>query len=207
MKNKIDLNTWKRKDHYKHFIQLDDPFFGITTHIDCSICYKKTKAEKRSFFLTYLYHSLRAVNEIEAFRLRIENNEVYLYDIINAGPTISREDRSFGFALIRYKKDFEKYYNTALQEIERVKQQKGLIYAEGEENIIHYTTIPWIRFTSVRQPAMYSNKDSSPKIAFGKLFTENGKTMMPVSIHAHHGLMDAWHISRHLELFQKYLSE
>ncbi len=207
MKKKINLNSWKRKDHFDHFNKLDDPFFGITTNIDCSYCFKKSKAANKSFFLTYLYHSLRAVNEVDGFKLRIEYDKVYQYDVVHAGPTIFREDKTFGFAFIRFYHDFNKYYEEALQEIKRVQKQKGLIYADGEDNIIHYTTIPWIKFTSVRQPALFKNKDSSPKIAFGKLFTENGRTMMPISIDVHHGLMDAWHISMYLELFRKYLDQ
>ena len=30
----IDINTWKRKQHYHHFRTLKDPFFGIVFSVD-----------------------------------------------------------------------------------------------------------------------------------------------------------------------------
>ncbi|MEM8967889.1 MAG: CatA-like O-acetyltransferase, partial [Bacteroidota bacterium] len=44
-------------------------------------------------------------------------------------------------------------------------------------------------------------------ISFGKMTTANGKQIMPVSIHVHHALMDGFHVSQHLELFQKLLNQ
>jgi chloramphenicol O-acetyltransferase type A len=34
MKQKIDLATWNRKEHFEFFSTFEEPFFGITTPID-----------------------------------------------------------------------------------------------------------------------------------------------------------------------------
>ncbi|MCF8234353.1 MAG: chloramphenicol acetyltransferase [Bacteroidales bacterium] len=206
MKRKIEQENWIRKDHYEHFKQMDDPFFGITTNVDCTGAYRKSKEEGISFFLSYLYYSLKAVNGVEEFKTRIMDNKVFLFDKVHAGPTVFREDKTYGHALILYDEDVDKFMREARKEIARVQAQKGLVYTEQLENVIHYTTLPWIRFTGIRQPVVFGGKDSVPKIAFGKLFREGGRMMMPVSIHGHHGLMDGWHVNRHLELFEGYLN-
>ena len=37
MKQKIDLSTWNRKEHFEFFCTFEEPFFGITTQIDMTI--------------------------------------------------------------------------------------------------------------------------------------------------------------------------
>ena len=35
----IDIATWNRREHFKHFSAFDDPFFGVTVHVDCRFIY------------------------------------------------------------------------------------------------------------------------------------------------------------------------
>ena len=37
----IDLATWNRKEHFEHFSAFDDPFFGVTVHVDCTRSYEE----------------------------------------------------------------------------------------------------------------------------------------------------------------------
>lgn len=205
MKKQIEIENWVRKDHFKFFSQFEEPFFGITVSVDCTRAYYYCKSNSHSFFLYYLYQSLRAVNEIENFRYRIINGEVYEYEEINASPTINRADGTFGFSYIPWKPDFETFIVSANLEIEKVRAEKGLIPALSGENVIHYSSIPWLKFTSITHARAFSYPDSIPKITFGKASVDNGKMEMPVSISGHHGLMDGYHVALYVEKFQKYL--
>jgi chloramphenicol O-acetyltransferase type A len=51
-------------------------------------------------FLYSLYLTLKAVNQTEAFKYRIEGDELYLYGVIDASSTIDRSDGTFGFSHI-----------------------------------------------------------------------------------------------------------
>ncbi|HEY1199969.1 MAG TPA: CatA-like O-acetyltransferase, partial [Niastella sp.] len=95
MKTAIDISTWPRKDHYEFFTQFTEPFFGITASIDCTVAYQNAKDQKLSFYLYYLYQALKAANSIENFRYRIVDKKVYLYDVVNASPTVNRPDNTF----------------------------------------------------------------------------------------------------------------
>ena len=33
----IDIATWNRREHYEHFSAFDDPFFGVTVNVDCTL--------------------------------------------------------------------------------------------------------------------------------------------------------------------------
>ena len=44
--------------------------------------------------------------------------------------------------------------------------------------------------------------DSCPKISFGKITEENNIKSMPVSVHAHHGLVEGFHVGQFFKSFQ-----
>ncbi|MEM7106251.1 MAG: chloramphenicol acetyltransferase [Bacteroidota bacterium] len=203
---KLDIDNWKRKDHYNFFRHFDEPFFGVCVDVDCTSAYRRAKELGVSFFLYYLHKSIVAVNQTEAFRYRInEEDEILVYDTVEASPTINRPDGTFGYGYFSYDEDFDAFRQNAATEIEKVRNATGLIPAVSGENVIHYSSIPWINFKSISHARSFSHKDSIPKISFGKLHDDNGQLMMPVSIHVHHGLMDGYDVGKHLDLFQKLL--
>ncbi|MCX8534036.1 chloramphenicol acetyltransferase [Chryseobacterium luquanense] len=207
MKQLIKLDDWKRKEHFLFFSKFEETFFGVTITIDCTFAYQQAKAKGNSFFLYYLYRSLKAANTIENFRYRIINNEVYLFDQINASATINRPDETFGFSYMDYDKNEELFYQNAKEEITRVQQSKGLITAGSGENVIHFSAVPWLDFTSLSHARNFTFPDSCPKISFGKITENSGKKLMSVSIHGHHGLMDGFHIGLFAEKFQELMNE
>jgi chloramphenicol O-acetyltransferase type A len=207
MKQKLDIGHWVRKDHYHFFQQFEEPFFGVCINIDCTNAYSIARKSGISFFLYYLYQSLKAANAIEPFKYRIINDEVFVFDTVHASPTINRPDGTFGFSYIDYHPSFEAFIIAAKKEMDWVQNSKGLVPAVSGENVIHYSSIPWIHFTALSHARSFSFKDSSPKISFGKMTEENGKRTMPVSIHVHHALMDGFHVGQFIDLFQQLMNE
>ena len=49
MKRVINLDNWNRKEHFKFFSALDDPFWGITTTVDFTSVYQQSKNMEVSF--------------------------------------------------------------------------------------------------------------------------------------------------------------
>lgn len=206
MKHFLNIDQWERKDQFFFFKQFDEPFFGITVEVDVTKAYANAKAQGISFFLYYLYQSLKAANAVEHFRYRIDGDQVIVYDTVHASPTINRPDGTFGFSYIDYHADFPKFLEEASKEVVRVQASTGLVPANSNENVIHYSSIPWIKFTSLSHARSFSFKESIPKISFGKMTEEHSKRTMPMSVHAHHSLMDGYHASQYIDLFQEYLN-
>lgn len=201
----LDLPSWNRREHYQFFSQFDFPYFDICTTVDCTVAYKKAKDDGLSFFSLYLYYSLFAANETAAFRYRVRNNEVVVYDEVHASPTISRQDGTFGFAYIDFSRNRERFFQNTATAIEQTRQQTGLEPAVSGENVIHYSVLPWISFTSISHARHTAFKDSIPKITFGKLTETATAFRMPVSVSVHHGLMDGWQVSQYIDRFQELL--
>lgn len=203
----INIEKWERKEHYLFFSRFDEPFFGVTITVDCTIAYQQAKQKGISFFLYYLFRSLKAANEIENFRYREIDKQVYLFEKTNASPTIKRANGSFGFAYIDYETDEHLFYKKALEEIQRVQVINDLHPAVSCENVIHFSALPWLDFMSVSHARNFSVPDSSPKISFGKITENNSIRTMPISIHVHHGLMDGYHVGLFADKFQQLMNE
>ncbi|TDE06036.1 chloramphenicol acetyltransferase [Flavobacterium sandaracinum] len=209
MRTLLDLENWNRKEHFEFFKQFEEPFFGATVEIDCTKAYASAKILKTSFFSYYLYHTLRAANTIESFRYRIADDQIYVCDQINASATIGREDGSFGFSLMEYNSDFLVFAASSTKEIERIQTTTGLFTRNfADDNVIHFSAIPWLDFSSLSHARSYTFPDSCPKISFGKMkIADNGKRTMAMSVHVHHALMDGFHVGQFVDCFQELMNQ
>ncbi len=190
----IDLTHWYRKDTYRFFLPYEDPYFNITTNIEVTTRYQQCKEEESPFFLNLLFDMLVVVNQIDAFRLRIVEGELRLYETIHTGSTVLQPDNTFNFCYFDFQEDRATFIATGKERLAQLKSQKPVNAKDYFYNTIHSSVVPWIRFTSVK----HARKDSKgtngiPKITFGKYFEEGDKKMLPVSVAAHHSLMDGYH--------------
>ncbi|WP_394750550.1 CatA-like O-acetyltransferase [Spongiimicrobium salis] len=206
MRKELDIAQWERKEHFEFFGTFEEPFFGVTVDIEVTKAYSYSKKNGYSFFQYYLYCSLMAANKVTPFRYRIQNNRVWIYDQVHASATINRPNGTFGFSYIDFSEDFSEFQKNVNKEITRVRNSTGLAPAVSGENVIHYSSLPWIKFTAISHARSFSFKDSCPKISFGMLQEEDGKRKMPVSIHVHHALMDGYHVGQFITAFQEFLN-
>ncbi len=209
MERILDIENWNRKEHFRFFSEMDEPFFGIVSEIDCTDAYSFCKQNKIPFFLFYLHKAIIAVNQIEEFRYRIRDNEIVILDTIHVTSTVSRADNTFAFSFIPFTSSFREFTESAQVEIDSIKNSAGLRLSEntGRMDVIHFSAVPWISFTGVSHARNFKITDSVPKITFGKYFQRNGRLIMAVSINAHHGLMDGFHAGKYLQLFEQLIND
>jgi chloramphenicol O-acetyltransferase type A len=207
LKKTIDVINWARKEHFEFFNTFDEPFFGITSEVDCTRLYQKAKEQQQSFFIHYLYACTKALNLVDELHYRVEDGTVVRYEDIHVSSTVGRKDGSFGFTFVHFTEDFDAFYKETIQEIEAVENSKGLRFNENAQRIdtIHFSPLPWINFTSIQHARNFQFPDSVPKICVGKFTTKNNYKIIPVSLHAHHGLADGYHAGLFFEKLQELM--
>jgi chloramphenicol O-acetyltransferase type A len=205
MKQKLNLDTWARKEHFNFFKQFDEPFYGVTVKMDCTAAYKFAKEKGSSFFLYKMHRALAAANTIEPFKLRLEEGEVYVYDRIDSGSTIARENGTFGFGYFLFTTLFDEFIAAGNKEVESVRSKDTLVRS-SVNNIIRFSSLPWIDFTSISHASMFGTQDSCPRISFGKMTLDGDKRSLPVSIHVNHALVDGLHVGQFIDRFQDLLN-
>lgn len=206
MRKKIDVSRWKRREIFSFFKDYEEPYYGITVELDCTGAYEFAKEKGISFFLYYLYLTLKAVNQTEAFKYRIEGDELYLYDVINGSATIDRDDGTFGFSHILYFEELDLFLEKATEELIDVRTSNRLIRTGIGENVIHFSALPWIGFTHVSHPRRYDRRDSIPKITIGKLKRMGDRKEIPVSVHVNHAVADGLHVGMFFETLKDLFS-
>ncbi|WP_116107841.1 chloramphenicol acetyltransferase [Lewinella sp. IMCC34191] len=201
----LDIDRWNRRNHFAFFRQFEEPFFGLTVRVDCTDAYARARERGQSFFLTYLHAVMCAVNEVEAFRYRIRGEQVVIHDSIHASATINRDDGTFDFSLIPFEPDFEAFTLGARREIDRIAATTGLNPGVAGDDVIHFSAVPWLDFSSLSHARQYRHPDSCPKISVGKMTRREGRMGMPVSVHGHHALMDGREVGAFFECLERYM--
>ncbi|WP_375416982.1 CatA-like O-acetyltransferase [uncultured Hymenobacter sp.] len=207
MKHRLDLAHWNRREHFEFFTAFDEPFFGLVAPIDCTRAQAEAKRLGISFFLYYLYHCLQAANQVEAFRYRIADGQVDCYDRIHASATIGRADHTFGFSFIEQHDEQADFTRAATAEIAAVQASEGLrlTATTARPDVIHFSALPWVRFTGLTHSRSFGSADSAPKISVGQLYSEGAARLMPVAVNVHHALADGYHVGQFLAAFQERL--
>ncbi len=205
----LDLSRWPRRPHFELFRTYDSPFFNICADVDVTGLHSFVKgSEGISFFLASLYLSLRAVNENEAFRLRIRGDQILVHDTVHAGSTVLLDDDTFAFVYFDFSNDFDRFQRDASEAIRLCSESSDALNPRDDrDDLIHYSVIPWISFAGLKHARKWNHEDSTPKIVFGKFRPQGERIVMPVSVEVHHGLMDGIHVGAYFSRFEAYLQE
>ena len=204
----VDLDTWKRKDHYLWFRKYERPFFSVTVDVDVTGVWNRSRRPRTpSFFLSSLFLMLKAANEVEAFKLRLRPRGVWRHDRVAVGPTIMRRDETFGFVRLEPASTLRQFAADGNAAIARVAAHEGLSSPKNAgDDIVFHSVLPWIRFTSFTN-ALPDKIDSIPRIVFGRCTRERRRMKMPVAVEVHHALVDGLDVARFLDRFAAHLYE
>jgi chloramphenicol O-acetyltransferase type A len=201
----IDLDTWERRPLYELFSSFAEPFHGVCLRVDCTEAFRYAKDSKLSVFLTLLHRSLVAAHQVENFMTRIVDGAVWRYTTIHGGSAVGRSNGTIGFGHYLYQPELIPFVRAASLELERVKSRDDLERYPGQ-NLIRFSVLPWLDFTSISHATNLATQDSAPKITFGKITEAHGRHTMPVSIHVHHALVDGLHVAQFVEHLEHYLA-
>ena len=206
MLKSIDMTTWKRREQFHFFKEFDNPFFNICADVDVTRLLTFTRTHELSFSVAALFLSTKAANHIEEFRCRIRDAGVLVHDVIHAGSTVLLPDETFGFCYFHFSENFPTFHRDATAKLQAfVRTENKFDPHDERDDLVHYSIIPWISFSSFAHARRRRRTDSIPKIVFGKYQEVGGATRMPVSVEVHHALADGLHVGKFYALFQEYL--
>ena len=206
----IDLENWKRKEHYKFFHRMDYSQFNICMDIDVSNFIKFTKQNGLSFYYSMIYASTTVINQIENFKYRIHDNNVVLHDKINplfTDMSKNGQDDLFKLIFVELNDDIYEFEKNAKETNKNQRAYLELDKLNGRDDLIYITCIPWISFTHVSHPISLNKNDSIPRISWGKYYKHEDRTLLPFSVQANHALIDGFHIGKYIDKLQTFIDE
>jgi chloramphenicol O-acetyltransferase type A len=199
MMRKIDLANWPRRQHFEVYRQFDYPHFNLTFSVEVTRFYAWVKSRQDSLNIAIAYLLSRVANEMPAFRLRIRGGDVIEHSVVHPSFTVLLENELFSFCTVEYRQDYENFHLAGRRRVDEVRSNPTLKDEPGQDDLLFMTSIPWIHFTSIMHPIHMHPVDSVPRIAWGRIIEQANEMKMPLSVQAHHALMDGLHVGRYAE--------
>lgn len=203
----VQFSDEHRRKHFEFFSKMSQPHFNICSRVDISRLLPALRAAACRFTPAIVYCIARTANEIPAFRQRIRGEQVVEHGLVHPSFTVLTEASDvFSFCTVSYQSDYQAFNRRALERMEAMQQNPSLEDEAGRDDYLYLSSIPWVSFTSLQHAMHYHPADSVPRIAWGKFFEEGDKVWLPLSVQAHHALVDGRHAGLYFEKIQSLLS-
>ena len=201
----IDMNTYPRRAHFNYFRSLQNPMLGVTVDVDVTALQAFCKAESCSFYLAFMRCAARAANGVPQLRQRIRDGGIVEYDACGTSHVELREDGTYGYCTLHYDRPFREYLEYAEAERQRCREAASIEEDDDVDGLYFVTSVPWLHYTQLIQPTS-GGDESNPRISWGKFEADaRGRLMMPVTLLAHHAIVDGLHVARFYENLDREL--
>ncbi|HEY2866142.1 MAG TPA: CatA-like O-acetyltransferase [Pyrinomonadaceae bacterium] len=203
MYTEIDIETWPRRATYEFFKDYEDPFFNFTANLDVTELYHFCKRSQLAYSLAALHCCQSAANEIREFRTRLLDDRLVEYKRIDITQTILNDDETFSFSYYQMRDDIFEFERHAQIARDHYRKLKTFDVETHRLDLIYYSVIPWVSFTSFKHASRLDRRQTVPRIVFGKMFDAAERKMMPLSVEANHTIMDGFHVGKLFNRFQE----
>lgn len=203
----IDIETWARREHYRFFMRMDYPQYNLCFDVDVSKLVVFCRVKGLSFYYALLYYSTQSANAVEAFRYRARGDKVVLHDSLHPSFTdMSRESDLFRIVTVEMPETLEAFVERAAVRSREQVHPFDMTGFEGRDDLIYYTSIPWLSFTQLNHTITHDREDSVPRLSWGKYREESGRIVLPYSVQVHHAFVDGLHIARFKDSLEAMLN-
>jgi chloramphenicol O-acetyltransferase type A len=190
-----------RRKHFEFFRRMDQPHFSITANVDVTELRRRGDLKLTP---AIVYCLARAANEIPELRRRIRGDEIVEHDVVHPSFAVKTDVSDvFSFCEVPYRASIEGFIADALLRMEERRRSPSFEDEPGRDDYLFMSAIPWVAFTAVTHAMHYHPVDSVPRITWGRVFAAGDRELMPLSIQAHHALVDGQHAGLFFEGAQR----
>jgi chloramphenicol O-acetyltransferase type A len=186
-----------RQSQLDHYGAYDLPVVNVTAECRCRDFVTPAKARGWPPFALLLYGIARATLEVENFRFRIVDGAATRLERLTVGYTVIGVGDNLNFSSFPFDPEWPVFLERYLTDRDIARNAQELRAAPLESrDYIFVTCLPWLRFSSIQHPIGNLADTSIPSIAVGRFDLADGQVRFPMSVQAHHGLVDGLHIQR-----------
>lgn len=190
----------QRLDRFNFFESFENPLLNITFKLETADFLTYCKQKGIPPFHFFLFHLFKSLMGHDNFKYRIFDGEVIKIEKYFASYTVKNEADLFNYTRFEYSDDLNEFIKRSLEAKLEAESSMGLINTGVElperemKNYVFITSIPWLDFTSIQHPTFKYKSADIPSIAWGKFTKTANGISLPLSIQAHHGFVDAYHM-------------
>ena len=191
----LDMDSYRRRAHFAYFRSLPYPYVGTTVSVDVTTLVRACRSRQRSFYLTFLHAAALAADGVTELRQRIRGEQIVEYDECPTSHVELLDDGSYCYCTLHHHMDMDSYYRLA-EKARQACRNNGIQEEEDVESMYFVSTLPWLHYTALIQPVA-GGDESNPRITWGKYAAgPSGQLLMPVTLLAHHALVDGLQLSQ-----------
>lgn len=202
----VDMTGDPRREQFAYFSAMANPYVGVTCQVDITALMERIRRDGTPFFLSLTYEVMAAANAVPELRRRIEEGRVVEYGSCRCSCTVAKPDGAYAYCTLDTALPFGEFIKTGRTALETAKHGGTMEESEDHEEFFFLSCVPWLRYTGMVQPVP-SPAYSNVRLAWGKWTEENGRISLPVTILAHHALVDGIHLGRFYEELEHRVSK
>ncbi len=207
----IDFSTWNRRQIFYYFSKMAPTGYSLTVDIDVTHMRKVLKSAGLKFFPAYLWLVTKILNEQKEFKIAEKDGQIGYYNTLTPlYATFHNDDKTFSLMWTEYNEDFKKFYSDYIENQQKYGANHGILAQQGKtppENAYTVSCIPWVKFKHFAVHTYENKPYYFPSVEAGKLYEQNGKTLMPLSLTCHHATTDGYHVNQFIEQLQHCADE
>ena len=199
----IDMRNYPRRRHFQYFSALQYPYVGVTNQVDVTALVRFCKERKYSFYLLFLHAAALAADSVPELRQRIRNGGIVEYSQCPTSHIELLDNGTYCYCTLHHHMGLEEYLSYAETARKQCRVHGSIEESADSESMYFISTLPWLHYTALIQPVA-GGEESNPRITWGRFETDaKGREQLPVTLLAHHGLVDGIHIARFYEALEK----
>ena len=143
--------------------------------------------------------------------VRVLGDKVVVHDALHPSFTdMSKGDDLFRIVTVELSETLEAFVERAAARSREQVHPFDMTGFEGRDDLIYYTSIPWLSFTQLTHTITHNREDSVPRLSWGKYREEGGpgccRFVLPYSVQVHHAFVDGLHIARFKDTLESALN-
>ena len=202
---KIDVNSWKRKEYFEHYFTNVPCTYSMTVKVDIT----PIKNKLMKLYPAMLYYISTVVNHHPEFRTAInDSGELGVYSEMLPCYTVFHKDtETFSNIWTEYSPDFNTFSVAYENDMRKYGNKQGIIgKPNAPENTFPVSMIPWSTFEGFNLNLQKGYDYLIPIFTMGKYYQEDGRTILPLAIQVHHAVCDGFHICRFANELQELIN-
>ena len=194
--------------HLDLFTSYELPVVNVTAECDCRDFVAPARACGLPPFALLPHGIAKASMEVENFRDRLFEGRVQRVEQLTVSCTVVGADDNLNFSTFPFSADWPTFPSHYLADRKEARTAASLRLAPmSHRDYLFVTCLPWLRFTSIQHPVARFADASIPNIAVGRFNAAEGRVAFPLSVQAHHGLVDGLHIHQLIRKIEATMAE
>ena len=187
------VTQYNRQRTFDFFKEYQNPFYAMTFNLDITELYSFCKSNDYSVYTNLCYLFTLACNQQEAFRYRILQQQLVLYEQVHIRATIPQADGHYSFVRLNFDPDIHDFNQEASTAVALAAREDIFHEERFHRNFIFFSAVPGTPFTGLTH-AVRDNTDCEPRVSFGRFFEEKGRRWVPLGLQVNHMLIDGAHL-------------